>query len=913
MARFSIAFENPWFLLLLIPAVGFTLIPHFLSPKKYRRNRNRITSIVLHLIVMVLSIAVLAGITFQYRIPNKENELILLIDKSSSNAAQKVEQNKEDFIYEVLKSTDSKVKVGIVTFAYDQVYAAELSYDTDKVYSQYLSSMDPDDTATDFASALQFATEQFTNPAGGRIVILSDGVETDGDAINAVKAVAAQGVKVDTVCFPNEQKNEVQILSVQLPEETIRHGEKFTVTLDIQSSYTGIATLTMYDDATMLGEAVEVNLIEGPQTVELEAILPVPGLHRLAFELTSNGDTVADNNAYNTYVNIHVFDRILVVESVAGESTSLKDMITDDKNVTVVDVNDKEKMPATLTDLRNYDEVILVNISNADMPEGFDDILYQYVDEVGGGLFTVCGNKEDANPNDEKWEANAFTRNDMYGSTYQKLLPVEIVNYTPPIAVIIVIDTSGSMFMGDGSQSFEDSKLAAAIEGAKSAAIDGLDNNDWIGVMTFAKESEESLEMTSRLERNKILTAIDNIPRGGGETKFTTPIERAGSTLLAMDQVKKRHIILVTDGEPTDQESAYGSMMKRNAEQGITMSIVGIGATSTAESHMNNVIKTYATVDGVEMARFYNISDANKVGTTLRNDLERPEIKDVNYGEFTPIVETMNSVLAGVDISKMPTLDGFYGSKIKDRAEVILSGEFVPIYAQWKVGKGMVGSFMCDLNGTWSSDFIDPDGVGAAIVNNIIISLFPTEDISVTDLQVTLKEKNYGNQMNIFGDAAPEDTLEITVTPKFGDGQPLTISGVSAAEGFSRVSFEIRDPGVYEVNVVRKDAEGNLVANSSTTIHKAFSYSQEYNMFYDEEKATVFMADVAEAGGGFVIEDSSDVLDNILKYFDVEVNPRTAFIIIALVAFLLDIAVRKFKFKWPHEIYREYKNKKNAG
>ena len=351
----------------------------------------------------------------------------------------------------------------------------------------------------------------------------------------------------------------MQILSVQLPDETIRHGEKFVVTLNIQSSYTGLATLTMYDDATMLGEAVEVDLIGGPQTVELEAVLPVPGLHRLAFEISATGDSIADNNAYNTYVNIHVFDRILIIESLLGESTSLKNLISEDMNVTVVDVRDEEKMPKTLTDLRNFDEVILLNVANADMPDGFDDVLYEYVTKVGGGLFTVCGNKEDANPNDEKWEANAFTRQDMYGSTYQKLLPVEIVNYTPPLAVVIVIDTSGSMFMGDGSESFDDSKLAAAIEGAKSA-VDGLDENDWIGVMTFAKESEEALEMTSRVERNKILAAIDNIPRNGGETKFTTPLERAGSTLLSMNQVKNRHIILVTDGEPTDQESAYGAM-----------------------------------------------------------------------------------------------------------------------------------------------------------------------------------------------------------------------------------------------------------------------------------------------------------------------------------------------------------------
>ena len=37
------------------------------------------------------------------------------------------------------------------------------------------------------------------------------------------------------------------------------------------------------------------------------------------------------------------------------------------------------------------------------------------------------------------------------------------------------------------------------------------------------------------------------------------------------------------------------------------------------------------------------------------------------------------------------------------------------------------------------------------------------------------------------------------------------------------------------------------------------------------------------------------------------IDPRIVFIIIALVAFLLDVAVRKFKFKWLHEIIAERK------
>ena len=109
MAQFRINFESPWYLLLLIPAVAFTLIPYFRSAKKYRKNRNRITSIVLHMIVMVLGIAVLAGITFEYQIPKKENALILLVDKSSSGEGNVNSQ--DDFVYEVLKSADSKVKL----------------------------------------------------------------------------------------------------------------------------------------------------------------------------------------------------------------------------------------------------------------------------------------------------------------------------------------------------------------------------------------------------------------------------------------------------------------------------------------------------------------------------------------------------------------------------------------------------------------------------------------------------------------------------------------------------------------------------------------------------------------------------------------------------------------------------------
>jgi cellobiose-specific phosphotransferase system component IIC len=51
------------------------------------------------------------------------------------------------------------------------------------------------------------------------------------------------------------------------------------------------------------------------------------------------------------------------------------------------------------------------------------------------------------------------------------------------------------------------------------------------------------------------------------------------------------------------------------------------------------------------------------------------------------------------------------------------------------------------------------------------------------------------------------------------------------------------------------------------------------------------------------------LIENIVHEIHKEYDPVIPFIIIAIVLFLLDIAVRKFKFKWIHELIRERKDK----
>ena len=131
--------RSAWWLLLLIPAVILTLIPYFRLSKKYRRTRNRIVSMVLHMTVMVLCVLALAGLQFTYQANNLENEIILLVDVSETSNEK--EEQRDEFIQTVLDEGQyDGYKIGIVTFGFTQEYAVPLTYDVESIYDAYLAA-----------------------------------------------------------------------------------------------------------------------------------------------------------------------------------------------------------------------------------------------------------------------------------------------------------------------------------------------------------------------------------------------------------------------------------------------------------------------------------------------------------------------------------------------------------------------------------------------------------------------------------------------------------------------------------------------------------------------------------------------------------------------------------------------------
>ena len=347
--------------------------------------------------------------------------------------------------------------------------------------------------------------------------------------------------------------------------------------------------------------------------------------------------------------------------------------------------------------------------------------------------------------------------------------------------------------------------------------------------------------------------------------------------------------------------------LQENAKYGITTSIIGIQTTGEAQSLMKNLLTKYA---GMEDENFYNVSDITTIPETLKEDVTAPAITDVNYETFVPIIKTHTSITKGISQDDIPELNGFYGMKPKEATKenelkVILSAKYTPIYTSWKFGEGRVGTFACDLNGNWSSQFVDTT-VGTTLLRNMLEALRPTKNIRIKNIDVELEGENYKTQLNIYTDLLEGETIEVKVVSPLGDGSAATTTQTltaGALDSYTKLYFNVTTAGVHEITATKKSATGEVLA--TTVEYKALPYSKEYESFRDMKEAEQLMLDLADGGRGNAVTDPWQIYDSAALYIHKCIDPMIAFIITVISLFLLDIAVRKFKWKWPHEIIRD--------
>lgn len=870
---FSMRFEHPLLLLLLIPAVGLMLWPFFRISRQHRKTRNRIVSLAIHSLVLVLCVSVIAGLSFHTTRVSIKSDVILLVDASDSNGRSEDDMN--EFIHALVKESDSGYSIGIVTFANGCVYTSKLGKDPEKAYQDYINaSKRPEGNATDIASALLFAREQLSKPSEGRIILLSDGVETDNHALSVVKMIADEGTRIDTVYFaPQPYEEEIMIEGVEVPDRAAV-GETIQISVAMRSAKPCSAVLKLYDNKTLHSEQ-SVELGGGADIFTFDYTLLTPKLHEFYVTLEGESDTLLQNNEYYAFINIEVLTRVLLVDGTGAESEPLQGLLSENYEVTKTDVS---KIPRTLEGLSKYDEIVFMNVANADLPAGFGAVLTEYVETNGGGLFTVGGDK-------------AYMQSDMSGSAFQELLPVEANTDAKSLGLLLVIDCSGSMDqIASGSNK-------TRIELAKEAAIASIETmkpSDYVGVIAFNSSASTLVEMTPVTRKESIIRKIKELKSNTG-TYYYNAINSARNMMLSFDKTELKHIIFLTDGEPVDADSSsFMNLIDRLGE--VTLSTIALGPTVDID-----LAEEMAERGG---GRFYEVADESELVEIMVEETVTAAGQYFNEGTFTPVIVNHTGAVAG--ISELPSLGGYYGTRLKDGATMVLGYNGSPIYAEWSRGKGRVGSFMSDLNGHWSANYFT-DANGKQFINNAVNSLFPDIPVQSNEIAAEFAHDNFIAELKVFAALSGGEKLSAEVVSPSGRTTSVVFTKLSGNAYYAK--FETKEAGVYAVHIVKKTG-GSVVTELNA--YTCFSYSSEYAAFWDDTECFNFISSISEQGNGKVLLSADNVFGRNNEITERDYDPQTALLIAIVALFLLDIVVRKFKFKWLHEIVRERRQKKNV-
>ena len=191
----NISFDNPYLLLLIIPLLLAIVIPIILAIRKENRHRSVFISLFLHAVIAACVTLALAGMISTTVIT--ETEVIVVADVSYS--ANRNLDTVDEYIAEIQAKLPKNSKMAVVVFGKD----VKLLSDFDAETLPSVKGSRIDDSATDIASALDFAVELYGEGVIKRMILISDGKETHADAagklVSEVENVYASGVYIDAV------------------------------------------------------------------------------------------------------------------------------------------------------------------------------------------------------------------------------------------------------------------------------------------------------------------------------------------------------------------------------------------------------------------------------------------------------------------------------------------------------------------------------------------------------------------------------------------------------------------------------------------------------------------------------------------------------------------------------------------
>jgi Mg-chelatase subunit ChlD len=824
--------------------------------------------------VLLLTLVVLALAGIQIRTPANNLTAVFVLDISDSISPEEQARG-ETYIRAALSEMPRGDQAAIVVFGEDAL-VEQLASETRNLPD--LASV-PITTRTDIASALQLALALFPDEGAKRMVLLSDGRQNLGQAIEQAELAAAHGIELVYVPLGGPSgETEVLLESLETPV-SVRQGQNFDLTITIHSTAAASAELRVFGDGQLI-HSQDVALENNPNRFSIPVEAGESGFRRFSAQIIPDRDTRLQNNQASAFTVVHGPPHVLIVEGSRDETEAAQNpawafaeaLTATEMQVSIIPSN---KIPTNLTALSNFDAVILMDVPVTALPPKSMEALQIYVRDLGRGLLMTGG--------EQSFGAGGYLRTPIEESL-PVYMDVRNKEQEANLALVLAVDKSGSMGRchcddPDLNQTYTrqetgQPKVDIAKEAIMRAAA-ALSDMDFLGVVAFDNAARWAVETQKLVDANTLENAIGGIP-AQGQTNLQSGVEAAYDSLQGVD-AKRKHIILLTDGWV--HQTALLNKAVEMQEEGITLSVVAAGGGSAL--YLEQLSQSgggtyYPAVDILRVPDFFLKETVTAVGRYI---IEEP---------FYPLPGMSSPILSNLDPTTLPPLYGYNGTTPKGTARLdLITPQGDPLLATWQYGLGRAAVWTSDLETRWATQWLTWDKfprfaaqlVGwtlpAPRVEGLTASAYVNENGGIIELEALDEAGQPRNFLYAHAAiVAPDLSVTESELTQVGPGRYLT-------------KVQLSQPGTYLVRLGVNEGDNSL---GQQILGLVVPYSPEYRV---SGMDIPFLNELVRiTGGGELIEPLAAFAHNLEATSKAREIWQPLLLIVALL-FPLDVAIRR--------------------
>jgi Ca-activated chloride channel homolog len=786
-------------LLAFVPlvAIGFALLRRGFGPQTGRdRAAWTLTGLACVLAVFALSEPRITG--------SAHGPAVLAVDNSASIDSHEASQ--ERTILKGAGATNCTAPCRVIRFA----GGASASAST-------IGSSTGDDTETDLQNGIAAAIG--VAPAGGRVVVLSDGAQTAGDLLADVPLARERHVRVNWVRLKPSDKPDVSITSLNLPS-AVHLGDSVPIAVTVHSTVNGFALLKVSSDGTATrGQTIRV--LGGDNPLVLLYTAARRGWHSFRATVTQPSDTNSRNNSLSAVTDVQAAPRILVVTAPATGST-VPGMLTKlGMRVRTLSAN---QLPVDASGYLGEDAIVLDDVPATSLSRSRALALDTAVSGDGVGMLVLGG-------------PHSFSLGRYATSPLQDVLPVR--SLVPGnlqrrnVAIELVLDRSGSMVDKAGGVQ----KIAMARQAARQTAGFIAKHDDQLGIVDFdiVPHTLIPLERVDAGVLKSVNHTVDGLQANGGTNIFLGL--KKGYQELIRSHAQERHIILMTDG--ITQPENFVPLLTKLRDAHISVATVALGADADRK-----LLAQIATATGGHQYVTDNARDLPKV-FAKETQLSAKPVRV--HGKLSVSLDSDSAVVRSLLGKALPKVSGnvVVTTKPGAQADLVASGEKSstnPALAEWQVGAGRVVTWTPGLGSPWGEGWV----AETPLWNDAVRWL--QRGVQVPSLTPVANPASSGElEINLAaGSAAALGTTAISGTLTSNSGKRRAIRFAPAGSATYTTQVPGLKPGVYTFA---------LTSSGTSPVSSAGEVAVPYPSEFSPATATVSpMGELVQQTGGKIVD-----------------------------------------------------------